>query len=214
MNALKLAAISAAVAFGLSSAVRASQEDILSPPIDHICAPAPAAVSIANSLPSAIDQRSLQEVAQHDVVVNPIGGRFAITAGAAKVYAPIAGDAVACRASAPRAVRLFSGGSMPGAEWASLLAVLAYRTSHHWPYGDADLSAPRTAIDIQTRGAHVLVSISDYKTLFSKNAVNCSGEESYRVDPTKGFSVIPYGQCGEFRPGPNGPLRRLKDIPN
>lgn len=185
----------------------ASPEDLVAP-MSFVCAPAPVFLGIANTVTRTAPQGT------GEIAVERSNGQMSVSSEGASSASVVtaAGDAAACEAYAP-ATKLLDGGTVPRVELASLDAVMSYKTTHVWPYGDADLADPRTAIFIQMRGRRALVFIRAYKTLQSLGGLSCRGEEAYRVDPGRGFAVLPFEQCAEVR-GSHDAFPSLKDLPD
>ena len=206
-----------AVAFLLVTplASHASPAD-LGPPTFQICASAPQFVQIVNAVAPRQGGRetsSLRRLSNLSVSVEGSDGRYRISSGSnasVTIDAPV--DVRACQAMRATAVRLANGGSVPGNNAAAIAAVLAFRELNAWPYGAAHLDDPRTRISARTRNGHIMVSIADYKTLYSPNALNCGSEEYYRVD-LQTFAVVPYDGCPEGAPA-RRVLPMLKDLPD
>jgi hypothetical protein len=204
-----------AALFCLPLTAHASPAD-LGPPTFQTCAPAPQFVQIVNAVAPRQGGReasSLRQLSRLSVLVEGSGGRYRISSGSnapVTIDAPV--DIRACEAMRPAAVRLANGGTLPGNNAAAIAAVLSYRQSNTWPYGAAHLDDPRTRITARTRNGHIMVSIADYKTLYSPNALNCGGEEYYRVD-LQTFAVAPYDGCPEGAPAKRV-LPTLKSLPD
>ena len=183
----------------------ASPEDLVAPR-SFVCAPAPVFLGIASTVTRTAPQGT------GDIAVERSDGRLRVssTGGSRAGVVMAYGDEAACEAYAP-ATKLLDGGTLPRVELASLDAVMSYKTTHVWPYGDADLADPRTAIFIQMRGRRALVFIRAYKTLQSPGGLSCRGEEAYRVDPGRGFAVLPFEQCAEVR-GSHDAFPSLKEL--
>ncbi|MEA2784760.1 MAG: hypothetical protein QOF71_864 [Candidatus Eremiobacteraeota bacterium] len=201
--------------FFLPLTAQASPAD-LGPPTFQACAPAPQFVQIVNAVAPRQGGRetsSLRRLSSLSVSVEGSGGRYRIASGSnasVTIDAPV--DVRACQAMRPTAVRLANGGSVPGNNAAAIAAVLAFRESNAWPYGAAHLDDPRTRISARMRNGHIMVSIADYKTLYSPNALGCGSEEYYRVD-LQTFAVVPYDGCFEGAPA-RRVLPMLKDLPD
>jgi hypothetical protein len=95
------------------------------------------------------------------------------------------------RVPGPRSVILSSGGAVPGASLASLIAVLDRRaTQPSTPFGPAHVDRPDTTIALQSRGKYLFVYIDDYNV----HGQGCVGQEAYRVDPST-YQVLPFDGC-------------------
>lgn len=189
----------------------ASPED-LGPPTFRACAPAPQLSMAVSMLAGARRSSSLRELSDRAVTIAGSEGQYEVRAGSgASVRFTAAVSPQACAAIAPDAVRLASGGSVPGADIAAVAAVLAYRQAHAWPYGPAHLDDPRTSLAFRNRNGRAFVSIVDFKTLHDKGAFDCSGQEYYRVI-VETLDVQPYDGCFEGAP-PQRVLPTLKRLP-
>jgi hypothetical protein len=204
-----------AVLFFMPLQPQASPAD-LGPSSFRACAPAPQLVQIVSAVVPSHEARqpsSLRDPASRSVSVEGSAGRYQVRSGSAAavtISAPV--DAAACVAAPAEAVHLQTGGTIPGYDVAAVAAVLAYRESNPWPYGAAHIDDPRTWLGVRNRNGRAFVSIFDFKTLHSKGAFDCSGQEYYRVD-VQTFAVKPYEGCVEGAP-PKRVLPWLKDLPD
>ena len=187
----------------------------LGPPDFHACAPAPQLLRVVSAVAPAGRGRqisSLRQLSSLSVAIDGSAGRYNVQSGsAAPVTIVAAVDKRACQAISSKAARLMDGGVLPGNDVAAIAAALAYRDSITWPYGAAHVDDPRTQITVRTRNGHAIVTLVDFKTLFTPH-LNCSGQEYYRVD-LETFAVKPFDGCGAGT-ATNHPLPTLKDLPN
>jgi hypothetical protein len=77
---------------------------------------------------------------------------------------------------------------------------LAYRRTHLWPYGPADVTAASAQVVIERyQPSYVVVFITDWvRRVGSRGGVllGCFGEENYRLNPTQ-EEIMPFDLCVE-----------------
>jgi hypothetical protein len=196
------------------SVSQASPAD-LGPPDFHACAPAPQLMQVVSAVAPPGGGRqvsSLRRLSSLSVAIDGSAGRYNVQSGSAAPVSVVAAvDKRACQAISPKAARLMDGGVLPGNDVAAIAAALAYRESNAWPYGAAHVDDPQTQITVRTRNGHAIVTLVDFKTLFTPH-LDCSGQEYYRVD-LETFAVKPFDGCGAGT-ATNHILPTLKDVPD
>lgn len=204
--------LSALMIAGIITSTAAASPEDLGPPTFRACAPGPQLSKAVSALTDGRSTASLRAFSDRTISVAGSNGEYELQVDSATpVRFTAAVSTQACAAIAPEAVRLANGGTVPGADIAAFGAVLAYRQTHAWPYGAAHLDDARTTVAFRNRNGRAFFSIVDFKTLHDRGALDCSGQEYYRVD-LRSLDVQPYDGCFE-----GAPVRRvlppLKDLP-